>query len=340
MARSAGLACTIAASLLLHAPASADQPSDPFGYVQFIHAATNVGPVDVRADGRLLVSDVAYGGASAFNPLPHGARSLTLFTHGESDHISRLEVDITAGDHYVLVSLGTGRDVELGLRQNVRIEASTYRAEFFAIHAAFDTGPIDIRLRDPSSGNAVTDLVYNNLVYASTGVYRGVEPAGYIFDVTSADNTHTIGHFFFQLGGFARQTLVFVASGRGQSPQEGFSLVAYDKSGEAIVPDLVTRRARPETLAATSLDAVYPNPSSGEFRITYTVDEATPARLDIVDVLGRHIATLRTGPQSAGTNHVRWDGRTASGEAAASGIYFCRLTTATRGLRKTMMLAR
>ena len=125
MARSAGLACAVASSFLLLAPSRADQPSDPFGYVQFIHAATDVGPVDVRADGRMLASDVAYGGASAFNPVPLGARSLTLFHHGESDHISRLEVDIGAGDHYVLVSLGTGRDVELGLRQNVRIEAST-----------------------------------------------------------------------------------------------------------------------------------------------------------------------------------------------------------------------
>ena len=186
----------------------------------------------------------------------------------------------------------------------------------------------------------MTDLVYNNLVYASTGVYRGVEPAGYVFDVTSADNTHTIGHFFFQLGGFARQTLVFVASGRGQSPQDGFTFTAYDTSGEPIVPDLVTRLARPEVLATTSLDAVYPNPSNGEFRIFYTVSEAAAVRLDIVDVLGRHVTTLRAGLQPAGTGHVRWDGRTASGHAAASGIYFCRLTSATEGQRKTLFLAR
>ncbi len=296
--------------------------------------------MDVRADGRLLASDVAYGGASAFEALPHGARSLTLSHHGEIDRLSRLEVSVNAGEHYVLVSLGTGRDVEMGLRQNVRATSPTNRVEFFVIHAAFDTGPIDIRLRDPSRGNVVTDLVYNNLVYARSGVYRGVEPGGYIFDVTSADNVHTIGHFYFQLGGFARQTLVFVASGRGQSPEEGFSLVAYETSGDAILPDVVTSLTRPEVLAATVLGTVYPNPSHGRFQIAYSVAEPKPVLVEIVDILGRHIASLRSGLHPAGPHLVRWNGRTASGDAAASGIYFCRLVTEDESLRKTLILAR
>ncbi len=340
MARTAGLACSLAASFLLLSLSSSGQPADPFGYVQFIHAATNVGPVDVRADGRLLASDVAYGSASAFEALPLGARSLTLSHHGESDRLSRLEIYVNPGEHYVLVSLGTGRDVELGFRQNVRATSRTNRVEFFVVHAAFDTGPIDIRLRDPAMGNVVTDLVYNNLPYARSGVYRGVEPGGYVFDVTSADNVHTIGHFYFQLGGFARQTLVFVASGRGQSPEEGFSLIAYEASGDAILPDVVTSMTRPEVPAATVLGTVYPNPSQGHFQITYSVAEPKPVHIEIVDVLGRHIVSLRSGLHTAGRHLVRWNGRTASGDAAASGIYFCRLATAEESLRKTLILTR
>ena len=326
-------------AFVLH-PAQGKQAGDPFGYVQFIHAATDVGAVDIRVDGGVILSEMAYRTASEFEPLAHGPHSVTLFRHGEQEALARLELSIEGGNRNVVVALGTRHDIELVLRKNVRAAASTNRVEFFVVHAAFDTGPIDIRLRDPAHGNAVVELLNNNLAYATSGIYLGLDADGYIFDVTSADNLHTIGHLFFQLGGFARQTLVFVASGRGMTTGEGFSLIGYQSSGEPIQPDIVTQTEHRELPVLYSLAPGYPNPSSSDFRVSYTLGESAVVQLDITDVLGRRVVTVQAGEQAPGSYNATWDGRSASGTPAGSGIYFCRLRAGGRQLHRKLVLAR
>jgi len=52
---------------------------------------------------------------------------------------------------------------------------------------------------------------------------------------------------------------------------------------------------------------------------------AAEARLRVVDVSGRHIATIAEGRLAAGRHEFRWDGRGTSGQVAPPGIYFFRL---------------
>jgi hypothetical protein len=59
-------------------------------------------------------------------------------------------------------------------------------------------------------------------------------------------------------------------------------------------------------------------------------------RLSLFDIQGRTISMLKDGDQEAGIYRVHWDGRTAAGRPAASGVYFVTLvagsTTVTRRL--------
>ncbi len=52
---------------------------------------------------------------------------------------------------------------------------------------------------------------------------------------------------------------------------------------------------------------------------------AVPAQLDIIDVQGRRVRTLVAGSLAPGRHALRWDGRDASGQEVASGVYFLRL---------------
>jgi len=54
-------------------------------------------------------------------------------------------------------------------------------------------------------------------------------------------------------------------------------------------------------------------------------EEAAQVRIEVMNVLGQRIAVLSDGSMAAGYHTVRWDGRTASGEKAGSGVYFCRM---------------
>ena len=72
--------------------------------------------------------------------------------------------------------------------------------------------------------------------------------------------------------------------------------------------------------SALRLEPAVPNPFSGVTTLTYWLASPEAARLDVLDVTGRRVATLASGPQGAGTHAVRFD---ASG--LSSGVYLVRL---------------
>ena len=89
----------------------------------------------------------------------------------------------------------------------------------------------------------------------------------------------------------------------------------------------------------TALLPNYPNPFNPETWIPYHLSKGTAVILTIHDVRGALVRELTLGHQAAGVYESRaraayWDGRNASGEPVASGLYFYTLTavdfTATR----------
>ena len=72
----------------------------------------------------------------------------------------------------------------------------------------------------------------------------------------------------------------------------------------------------------------YPNPFNPSTLIPYQLPAPSPVRLEVFNILGQRVATLVDGEQAAGAYRARWDGTDAAGGAAASGVYFYRLTVA------------
>jgi hypothetical protein len=103
-----------------------------------------------------------------------------------------------------------------------------------------------------------------------------------------------------------------------------------------------TLAADPEPVAATPQEFLlgqnYPNPFNPETVIPYTLAARADVKLSVYDLLGREVATLVSGPQSAGAHAVSWNG-----SQAASGLYFYRLeatsgATRQQATRKLMLL--
>lgn len=69
----------------------------------------------------------------------------------------------------------------------------------------------------------------------------------------------------------------------------------------------------------------YPNPFRAHTTLEFTLPERRDVRLVIYDVLGRRVRTLVDRSFDAGRHTMRWDGRNASGQPVASGIYLGRL---------------
>ena len=93
---------------------------------------------------------------------------------------------------------------------------------------------------------------------------------------------------------------------------------------------------RPNTLPSSfKLFQNYPNPFNPSTRIDFQIPKTGLVSLKIYDLLGNEVATLLNRELSPGSYHLTWNGGNA-----ASGVYYCRLVTATFTDVRKMMLMR
>lgn len=83
----------------------------------------------------------------------------------------------------------------------------------------------------------------------------------------------------------------------------------------------------PQIPAAFVLEQNYPNPFNAHTAISFTLARPDRVRLDVLDMLGRKIATLYSGPAEAGEVTVQWDGINEFAHQSSSGVYYYRLQT-------------
>ena len=101
----------------------------------------------------------------------------------------------------------------------------------------------------------------------------------------------------------------------------------------------MSRNSEP-SLDGLALATAAPNPFAESAAIRYAVPEAADARLAVYDVAGREVRVLADGYHAAGPYLVGWDGRDARGNAAASGVYFARLTQGEQSATTKLVLVR
>ena len=65
----------------------------------------------------------------------------------------------------------------------------------------------------------------------------------------------------------------------------------------------------------------FPTPFNAEVTIPFALAEAGAVRLAVYNLLGQQVRVLADSWLAAGEHRVRWDGRTAAGAEAASGVY-------------------
>ena len=83
----------------------------------------------------------------------------------------------------------------------------------------------------------------------------------------------------------------------------------------------------------TSLSQNYPNPFNPTTQITYQLSESGPVKLTVYDLLGREVATLFDGDQTAGIHKLTFDA-----SRLASGTYIYRLISGMNTLSKKMLI--
>jgi len=82
----------------------------------------------------------------------------------------------------------------------------------------------------------------------------------------------------------------------------------------------------------------YPNPFNPVTTIEYSVPKRSHVTIEVYNVLGQKVRTLVDREESAGSYTITWDGRTNSGQSAATGVYLYRFEAGDHVETKKMLL--
>jgi len=117
-----------------------------------------------------------------------------------------------------------------------------------------------------------------------------------------------------------------------------YQIITHFKSGAELKSELFTVTVLP-VIKETVLLQCYPNPFNPETWIPYELEREAGVMIELYNVNGQIIRTLNLGVQPRGRyiskeKAAHWDGRTQTGERAASGVYFYVMKARSQGERK------
>jgi hypothetical protein len=185
---------------------------------------------------------------------------------------------------------------------------------------------------DPANSNAYRDVLYmTNAAGALTPVYRSGDTVTVRPGLTGKLTFSPLGTAPLPSSGSDGRIRNFTDLGeyilRGQFTPNGSGTAldgVFGVTGTDVTPLAVDSGAP----AQTGLAFVTPNPTSREATLTFDIAHGGPVRLEIFDLAGRRVRTLRLGELPAGHYADRWAGDSDAGQPVAGGIYFARLVAA------------
>jgi len=113
----------------------------------------------------------------------------------------------------------------------------------------------------------------------------------------------------------------------------------WTTNGDRLEVGALTARTGTELMPKEfKLGQNYPNPFNPTTTISFSLPTPMNATVEVFNILGEKVKTIFNGMGDAGENSVVWHGDNESGQAAASGVYFYRLTAGDYTNSKKMLL--
>ena len=89
-----------------------------------------------------------------------------------------------------------------------------------------------------------------------------------------------------------------------------------------------------------SLSQNYPNPFNPATEIEFAVPDPTVVRIRIFNIAGQLVRTVADGHYDIGSHHVKWDGKSNTGNSVSSGIYIYRMDAGNFSRTRKMLLVK
>jgi len=94
------------------------------------------------------------------------------------------------------------------------------------------------------------------------------------------------------------------------------------------------------SIVSFELAPPHPNPFRSGLTLDLALPVSAPVRLEIFDLQGRQVRSLVDGTLTAGRHQRSWDGTSASGSPARTGVYLVRFTAPAFQVTRKAILVR
>jgi hypothetical protein len=192
---------------------------------RFVHASPDGPAIDVIADGRAVVTNLAYPNATPYVPVPAGGACVAVAPTGTTTPvIPAASLNFTSASKQTVVVLGqaTGTPaLSVGVFSDDTTPPATDRAKVRVIHASPDAGPVDVL-----SGDTV---VITNVAFGAASEFIEVAAGTISVKVNQTGTTTTLlGPIDLTVSG--GQIITVIARGKNADKTLGLTLLS-DVSG-------------------------------------------------------------------------------------------------------------
>lgn len=172
------------------------------------------------------------------------------------------------------------------------------------------------------AGNPLTNYEHNHVFRAApSGVWgtSGVIPASVSFG-QQFSNTYTVTLDNGWKEG-DMHIVAFVSRFEGAAPNQREIINGEEFTLKPLVVGLDQINAQSDFIE------VSPNPVNDISKVAFTLQAAGHIRMEVLNTMGQHVATLGDGHLNAGAHTLSWDGTNDAHQPVANGAYLIRLVT-------------
>jgi len=149
--------------------------------LRFIHVSPGTPPMDIRANGTLLFSAIAYKTATAYSEITSGTYHVEVNSAGTNQTIFNTWITVDGGSVYSLFAEGVLPNIVAKITQDY-FPPPDFRLR--ALHSSPDAGAIDLLV----NGSAK----FLNVPYESASAYQSFQAGSYTFKVVPTNQINPV----------------------------------------------------------------------------------------------------------------------------------------------------
>lgn len=162
------------------------QNESSMGYVRVIHTVPDAPNVDIYANDKLIINNLAYGNYTEYLPIPDGMYQISLYVSGtkNSPVLSNMLV-VNRNSILTVAAVGTLNNIELLAITDANESMMAGKSMIRFIHLSPNAPAVDITLPNGT-------VIFSNVAFEHITSYTDVVPMTYTLQVRVAGTSNVV----------------------------------------------------------------------------------------------------------------------------------------------------